>query len=177
MSKLKAFLLMLWSIESHIRANIAISKFFHRRIPILGRLLSMILDRLLLILYGVDLTSDSINVRALSISHPSGVLLGGNGVFSSGRVVVMSGVKFGGRKSNDPEYLAKHKQQKVFELGDNVVIGTNAVVLGPVSICDNVIVASMSLVNRSITEPGVYIGVPAKKVSDQVDTSWIAHLK
>jgi serine acetyltransferase len=174
--KLKAFLLKLWSIESHIRVSIGVSKFCYRRIPFLGRPLSMILDRLLLISYGVDLSSDSINVHALSISHPSGVLLGGNGIYSNGRVVIMSGVKFGGRKPNDPEYLAKHKEQKVFELGDNVVFGTNTVVLGPISICDNVIIASMSLVNRSINEPGVYAGVPAKKVSGNVDTSWVTHL-
>jgi serine acetyltransferase len=163
-------------MESHIRAHIAVARFFYQRVPVIGTPVGMILDRLILIVYGLDLMSKSIDVRSLSISHPSGVLLGGNGVFSKGRIVVMSGVKFGGRTPNNSEYLKKHKLGRVFELGDNVVIGSNSVILGPVSICDNVLIGSMSLVNKSITEPGVYVGVPVKKVSDKVDTSWVSHL-
>jgi len=174
--KLKKILLNLWAVESHIRTHILVSKFFYQRLPFLGRPFSMIIDRLLILLYGIDLMSESINVRKLSISHPVGVLLGGNGLYSSGRVVIMSGVKFGGRTPNDDTYLKKHKERRVFELGDNVVIGSNAVILGPISICDNVIIGSMSLVNKSITESGVYVGTPVKKISDVVDNSWISHL-
>ena len=65
----------------------------------------------------------------------------------------------------------------VFVLGDNVVIGANSVVMGPVDICDNVLIGAMSLVNRSIAEPGVYVGVPARKVSAEVSDEWVAHLK
>ncbi|WP_158275340.1 hypothetical protein [Pedobacter sp. HMWF019] len=120
--------------------------------------------------------SFSINVKKLSITHPSGVLLGGNGIYSSGRVVMMAGVKLGGRSPKDKEFLLKHKEKKVFEFGDNVVIGTNSVVLGPITICDNVIIGSMSLVNKSITEPGIYVGVPVKKVSDVANEDWVSHL-
>jgi serine acetyltransferase len=58
-----------------------------------------------------------------------------------------------------------------------VVIGANSVVIGPVDICDNVVVGAMSLVNRSITEPGVYVGVPVRKVKDTPDDIWVAHLR
>ena len=88
----------------------------------------------------------------------------------------MSGVKLGGRLPNDELYLEKHKQQKVFEFGDNVVIGTSSVLLGPLTICDNVMIGSMSLVNKSINEPGVYVGIPVKKVSENISYEWVSHL-
>ena len=65
----------------------------------------------------------------------------------------------------------------MFVLGDNVVIGANSVVMGPVDICDNVLIGAMSLVNKSISEPGVYVGVPARKVSAEVSDEWVAHLQ
>lgn len=76
--------------------------------------------------------------RALSISHPGGILLGGNGIISPGRVAVMAGVKLVGRSPDDPEYLRRHAERRVFVFGDNVVIGANSVVIVPADICDNV---------------------------------------
>ena len=31
----------------------------------------------------------------------------------------------------------------------------------------------MSLVNKSIIEPGVYVGIPVKKISEAVTTEWV----
>jgi serine acetyltransferase len=165
-----------FKIEWQINKHITISKFFYFKVPIFGKFISSALDRILLIIYAIDLRSFSVNVKKLSISHPTGILLGGNGVFSAGRVVIMSGARFGGKSPNDELYLEKHKEQKVFEFGDNVVIGTSSMIMGPVQICDNVIIGAMSLVNKSITEPGVYIGIPVKKVSDKVNEDWVSHL-
>jgi serine acetyltransferase len=161
-----------WQINKHIM----LSRFFYYKIPLIGRFISMSMDRFLLIIYGIELMSFSVNVQKLSITHPNGVLLGGNGVFSLGRVVIMSGVKLGGRSPKDELYLKKHREQKVFEFGDNVVIGTSSVLLGPLTICDNVMIGSMSLVNKSINEPGVYVGIPVKKVSENISYEWVSHL-
>ncbi|HAE41089.1 MAG TPA: UDP-3-O-(3-hydroxymyristoyl)glucosamine N-acyltransferase [Candidatus Riflebacteria bacterium] len=48
-------------------------------------------------------------------------------------------------------------------IGNNVSIGSNATIL-PVEICDNVVIGAGSVVTRSITEPGIYAGNPAKKL-------------
>ena len=173
---MKAGLVALWSVEGQIRLHIAVARWCHRRLPLIGRVLGQMMDRVLLVVYGVDLLSYSIDVRALSISHPSGILLGGNGLVSPGRVAVMAGVKLVGRNPDDPVYQARVRERRVFVFGDNVVLGANAVVVGPVTICDNVVVGAMSLVNRDITEPGVYVGIPAQKVSDRVDDQWVRHL-
>lgn len=177
MRALRRRLHFLVHIDANIRWRMAIARACHHRVPLIGRYLALFLDRSLLWAYGLDVYSHTVNVAQLTMSHPNGVLLGGNGIVSRGRVAIMSGVKFVGRSMNDPEYLARHAERRVFQLGDNVVIGANSVVVGPVDICDNVVVAAMSLVNRSIDEPGTYAGVPAKKVRGEVPgDEWVAHL-
>ncbi|MFK7941511.1 MAG: hypothetical protein AB8B85_01140 [Paracoccaceae bacterium] len=170
---MKRFLLGLWQIGAHIRAWIWLSR-TAARVPVLGKPVSMILDRLLLMVYGLDVTSASIFVVDLRIPHPGGVLLGGNGIRSHGRVLINAGVKFVGHSPENPEYLARHAERRVFDLGDNVVFGANCVVIGPVTICDNVMIGAMSLVNKDIIEPGIYVGSPVRKISDQVNESWVS---
>jgi serine acetyltransferase len=172
---LKAFLKKLWHVDENIRFRMKLAKSCYR-LPAIGRFVGMYMDRTLLWDYGLDVRSDTVEVAYLSISHPSGVLLGGNGIVSRGRVAIMSGVKFVGRHPHDPEYLRRHKERSVFRLGDNVMIGANSVIVGPVDICDNVAIAAMSLVNRSIAEPGLYVGTPVRRVKDEVEDVWVEHL-
>jgi acetyltransferase-like isoleucine patch superfamily enzyme len=46
-------------------------------------------------------------------------------------------------------------------VGSNVSIGTNATIM-PVTICDGVVVGAGSVVTKSINEPGIYAGNPAR---------------
>lgn len=48
-------------------------------------------------------------------------------------------------------------------IGNNVSIGSNATIL-PVTICDNVVIGAGSVVTKNITEPGIYVGNPARKI-------------
>jgi len=48
-------------------------------------------------------------------------------------------------------------------IGNYVSIGTNATLL-PVKITDHVVIGAGSVVTKDITEPGVYLGNPAKKI-------------
>ena len=48
------------------------------------------------------------------------------------------------------------------KIGNRVSIGTNATIL-PVEICDNVVIGAGAVVTRSITEPGTYMGNPARR--------------
>lgn len=169
---MKRRLVSLWALASHIRFMIALGGWMHRRIPVLGKILAMISDRVLLILYGVDVTSHRMAVKDLHIPHPGGVLLGGNGITSPGKVVINAGVKFVGHSPKNPAYLERHAQGRVFDLGRNIIIGSNSVIMGPVTICDNVVIGAMSLVNKDITEPGTYVGCPVRKISDDV-SSWL----
>ena len=157
-------------ISLHIKA----ARFIFAKSRLLGKLYSYILDPIMMAIYSIDMTSYTVNVRRLSISHPVGVLLGGNGIISPGFVIISSGVKFVGRSPASPEYLSRHSSSSVFELGNNVFIGVNTVLVGPLKICNDVIIATMSLVNSDIVEPGTYAGIPARKISDTVDMSWFS---
>lgn len=167
----------LFFVNRYIPLHIAVAAWFYWNLGLAGRVICRLMDRWLLIIFGIDLYSHSVDIRALSIAHPVGVLLGGNGIYSTGRVVIMAGVKFIGKNPHDPEFLRRHAERRTFVLGDNVVIGANTVVMGPLAICDNVIVGAMSLVNRSITEPGVYVGVPVRRVKSEVGDEWVVHLE
>jgi len=50
---------------------------------------------------------------------------------------------------------------KSTQIGNNVSIGSNATIL-PVQICDGCVIGAGAVVTKNITEPGVYVGNPAK---------------
>ncbi|MES2004523.1 MAG: acyltransferase [Bacteroidota bacterium] len=52
---------------------------------------------------------------------------------------------------------------KATHVGDHVSIGSNATIL-PVSICDHTVIGAGAVVTKDITEPGVYVGNPARKI-------------
>lgn len=52
---------------------------------------------------------------------------------------------------------------KATSIGNRVSLGSNATIL-PVDICDDVVVGAGAVVTKSITEPGVYAGNPARKI-------------
>ena len=51
------------------------------------------------------------------------------------------------------------------KIGNHVSIGSNATIL-PVEICDHVVIGAGSIVTKNITQPGVYVGNPARKIKD-----------
>ena len=52
-------------------------------------------------------------------------------------------------------------------IGKNVSIGSNATIL-PVSICDNAVIGAGAVVTKNISTPGIYAGVPAKKIKEEI---------
>ncbi|PBQ34846.1 UDP-3-O-(3-hydroxymyristoyl)glucosamine N-acyltransferase [Sphingobacteriaceae bacterium] len=52
---------------------------------------------------------------------------------------------------------------KSTSIGNHVSIGSNATIL-PVTICDQVVIGAGAVVTKNITEPGTYVGNPAKKL-------------
>lgn len=49
-------------------------------------------------------------------------------------------------------------------VGDFVMIGAGATVIDNIKICSHVVIGSGAVVVNDIDEPGVYVGVPAKKI-------------
>lgn len=49
-------------------------------------------------------------------------------------------------------------------IGENCFIGAGSKITAGVHICDNVIIGANSFVKKDITEPGIYVGTPVKRV-------------
>ena len=50
------------------------------------------------------------------------------------------------------------------QIGNDCLIGAGAIVRDDVSVCDSAIVGLGAVVTKDITEPGIYVGNPAKRV-------------
>ena len=50
------------------------------------------------------------------------------------------------------------------KIGNNVLIGTNSAIREHITICDNVVIGMNSNIIKNITEPGIYVGNPLKKI-------------
>jgi serine O-acetyltransferase len=62
-------------------------------------------------------------------------------------------------------------------LGDRVRLGPGATLVGPITVCDDVVVGPNAVVVRDITEPGYYAGNPARKADwpiERLDPEWAA---
>jgi serine O-acetyltransferase len=90
------------------------------------------------------------------IDHGAGVVIGETAEIGN-NVTIYAGVVLGGTN------LEQKKRHPT--LGDNVVIGTGAKILGPITLGDNVRVGANSVVVNDVPSNCVVVGVPAKIVS------------
>jgi sugar O-acyltransferase (sialic acid O-acetyltransferase NeuD family) len=51
-------------------------------------------------------------------------------------------------------------------IGDSTLIGSNATIIHNVTICSGVLIGAGAVVVRDIVTPGIYVGIPARKLSD-----------
>ena len=135
---------------------------WQRRLLLLGRLVSH-LSRWLT---GVEIHPGAEIGRRLFVDHGMGVVIGETSKIGED-VLLYQGVVLGGTT------LEKVKRHPT--LGDNVVIGSGATVLGAIAIGDNAKVGAGSVVVRSVPPGATVVGVPARLVGqpqpgrDQVD--------
>lgn len=58
-------------------------------------------------------------------------------------------------------------------LGDGVMVGMGAVILGGIYVADNVAVGANAVVNKDVAESDIAVaGVPARKISDNGSAAW-----
>jgi acetyltransferase-like isoleucine patch superfamily enzyme len=75
-------------------------------------------------------------------------------------------ISHGAKFINDPFTIGgpargKRELWRQTRIGNNVSIGTNATIM-PVTICHHVVIGAGSVVTKPITEPGIYVGNPAR---------------
>ena len=101
----------------------------------------------------------SINSKSF-INGCGGVTIGDNTRIGTQSIIIASNHKFG-----DPNVLVKDAITKQgVQLGENIWLGARVTVLDGVQIANDTVIGACSLVTKPLTESGVYVGVPAKKM-------------
>jgi serine O-acetyltransferase len=109
------------------------------------------------VVYGIEISPKCNIGMGLYLPHTQGTVIG---AFSIGKnVTIFQGVTLGS-KQLDFEYLEINRPQ----IGNDVVIGSGAKILGGIKVGSGVVVAANSLVLESLPDHAVALGVPAKVI-------------
>lgn len=118
------------------------------------------------VLTGADIHPGATIGKEFFIDHATGVVIGETAEIGD-NVSVYQGVTLGG--------VSAEKKKRHPTIGNNVVIGAGATILGPVVIGDNVRVGAGSVVVKSVPPNSTVVGVPAKIVKREGTTSIDLH--
>ncbi len=130
-----------------------LSHFFYQNgIPFLPRFISQI-GRWVT---GVEIHPGATIGKGLFIDHGMGVVVGETAVIGN-NVTIFQGVTLGG--------TGKEKGKRHPTLGNNVVVGAGACVLGNIHIGDNVSIGSNAVVVRDVPPNSTVVGVPGRITS------------
>ena len=119
------------------------------RIPILPRLLMTVARALT----GVEIHPSATIGRGLFIDHGTGVVIGETAAIGE-NVTLFQGVTLGG--------TGKERGKRHPTLGNNVVIGAGAKVLGNITIGDHSMIGANAVVIRDVPEHSTVVGVPGR---------------
>ncbi len=123
------------------------------RVPPLAHLLSY----LNLVLFGIEISPKCEIGPGIFFPHTSGTVIGASKIGRN--ATIFQGVTLGAKQMDmnfDPELRP--------QLGDNVVVGAGAKVLGGISLGDNVKVGANSVLLRSVPAGASVAGIPAREV-------------
>lgn len=132
---------------------------FHRAAHVLYKagvpLLPRVISQLSRFLTGIDIHPGATIGRRFFIDHGMGVVIGETAQIGDD-VLIYQGVTLGG--------TGKERGKRHPTLGDNVVVGTGAKVLGSIRIGDHVRIGAGSVVVRSVPAHSTVVGVPGRIV-------------
>ena len=102
-----------------------------------------------------------VSINSKSFLNGCGSLkIGDNTRIGTQSILIASNHKFG-----EPDLLVKDAITKQgVSLGQNIWLGARVTILDGVTIADDSVIGACSLVSKSLSESGVYVGIPAKKI-------------
>ncbi|OGO02611.1 MAG: serine O-acetyltransferase, partial [Chloroflexi bacterium RBG_13_52_14] len=122
------------------------------------RFFARLLSHFTRFLTAIEIHPGAVIGRRVFIDHGAGVVIGETAEIGDD-VLIYQGVVLGGTT------LEKKKRHPT--LGNNVVIGAAAVLLGPITVGDGARVGANSVVVKSVPPGAVVVGVPARVVEDR----------
>lgn len=102
---------------------------------------------------GIEIHPGATIGEEILIDHGMGVVIGETAVVGN-RVTIYQGVTLGG--------TGNHTGKRHPNIGNDVVIGSGAKVLGPITVGNNVRVGANSVVLKDIPDSVTVVGIPAK---------------
>ena len=121
-------------------------------------------------LTGIEIHPGAKLGRGILIDHGSGVVIGETAEVGD-NCTIYQGVTLGG--------TGKDKGKRHPTIGSNVLIGSGAKVLGPLTVADNCKIASNAVLLKDLEENATAVGVPArtvKKAGEKLDPSKLDHI-
>ena len=102
--------------------------------------------------------------KELYIGHFGGIIINSRAIIGD-NCNISQGVTIG--------VSGKGENRGVPTIGNNVYIGVNSVVAGPIYVGDNSVIAANSLVTKDVLPNVTVMGVPAIKISDNNSAQYI----
>ena len=142
--------------------------FFHRVANFFStakfHLIARIISQFSRFLTGIEIHPNAKIGKNLFIDHGMGVVIGETSEIGD-NVTIYHNVTLGGIapsiNTNDQRNTKRHPT-----LEDNVVIGSGAQILGPITIGKNSLIGANAVVTKNVPEKSIMVGIPAKRVGD-----------
>ncbi len=139
----------------HALISHRIAHFFYRhKMFFIARLISQI-NRFIT---GIEIHPGAKIGSAILIDHGMGVVIGETAVIGN-RVTIYHGTTLGG--------TGKETGKRHPTVGNDVVIGAGAKVLGPITIGDNSKIGANSVVLKNVPENSTVVGIPGKIINNK----------
>ena len=136
-----------------------VSHFFHLAgFELIGRIISQITR----FFTGVEIHPGAKIGKNLFIDHGMGVVIGETSEIGD-NVTIYHAVTLGGSSPSIDSERQRHEKRHP-TIGDDVVIGSGAQIIGPVRVGNNVRIAANAVVVKDVPENVTMVGIPAKAV-------------
>lgn len=117
---------------------------------------------------GIEIHPGAVIGKGLFIDHGMGVVIGETAEVGD-NVTIYHGVTLGG--------TGKHKGKRHPTIGNNVLIGTGAKVLGPITVGNNAKIGANSVVLHNVPEDATAVGIRAKNILKNKPKSSIIEIR
>ena len=137
-----------------------VSHFFHLAgFELIGRIISQITR----FFTGVEIHPGAKIGKNLFIDHGMGVVIGETSEIGD-NVTIYHAVTLGGSSPSIDSERQRHEKRHP-TIGNDVVIGSGAQIIGPVNVGNNARIAANAVVVKDVPENATMIGIPAKAVN------------
>lgn len=153
-----------WAIFQYRIAHFIYSKIKWQPFRFLGLFIMLINQKFIEIVTGISISASSKIGDSFYIGHFGGIIINANAVVGN-NCNISQGVTIG--------VSGRGEKRGVPVIGNEVYIGANAVVSGNINIGNGVLIGACSMVNTSVEDNSVVLGVPAVVISQNGSKGYI----